>query len=238
MDEELNSQGHHIVSVIQLSNVQKIYPSGQVGIRQVDLKIHQGEFVFVAGASGAGKSTLLRLLYGAEFATSGHVLIDGLSLTHQNRRCVAEIRREIGIVFQDYKLLPRLTVLENVALALEVCRVPRSDRLRLSKAFLDALGLGKKGNVLPLNLSGGEQQRVAIARALVRRPKLLIADEPTGSLDRTMSDVVFELLKEAHQLGVTVVVATHNLLMIEEMALRTVVLDGGEVIGDFNGAVT
>lgn len=226
------------MTVIQLNNVQKVYPTGQVGVRQIDLKIREGEFVFVAGASGAGKSTLLKLLYGAEFATSGQVVVSGRALSPETRRTIPEVRRTLGIVFQDYKLLPRLTVLENVALALEVCDVPYADRVRLSRALLEALGIGNKGNDTPLSLSGGQQQRVAIARALVHHPRILIADEPTGSLDRAMSGVVFELLREANALGVTVIVATHNLPMIEEMAKRTVVLDGGEVIGDFGGAAS
>jgi cell division transport system ATP-binding protein len=227
-------------AVVQLANVSKAFSTGQFGLQQIDLKINGGEFLFIAGASGAGKSTLLKLLYGAEQVTSGSISILGNKLCSKSatqfERERLHLRRDLSVIFQDYKLLERRTVLENVAVALEVRECVLSERLRLAKDILETLGLKDKISAFPCTLSGGEQQRVAIARALIHQPKILLADEPTGSLDRLMTSVVFDLLQEANQLGVTVVVATHNLSMIEELNRRTVVLDKGRIIGDFGGA--
>ena len=219
--------------MINLHNVQKIYPPDQPALRNVDFKVKQGGFVFVAGASGAGKSTLLKLLFGAERATSGEVIVGGRNMAEIDSAGVAALRREIGVVFQDYKLLARRTVVENVAFGLEVLGVGRADRLRVARRMLAAMGLEEKADRMPLMLSGGEQQRVSIARALIHRPRLLLADEPTGNLDPDMTKIVFDLLLEANAAGVTVLVATHNLSIIEELNLRTVVLDRGRIIGDF-----
>ncbi len=219
--------------MISLHNVVKTYPPEQVALSGVDLNIKEGDFVFLAGASGAGKSTLLKLLYGAEKATSGEVVVAGRNLAIIDRTGVASLRREMGIVFQDYKLLPRRSVVDNVAFGLEVQGVSVSERRRLALKLLEAIGLQDRASALPLTLSGGEQQRVAIARALIHRPRVLLADEPTGNLDPEMSRVVFDLLLEASASGVTVLVATHNLAIIEELNLRTVVLDRGKVLGDF-----
>jgi len=219
--------------VINLHNVQKIYPPDQPALRNVELKVRQGSFVFIAGASGAGKSTLLKLLFAAEEASSGQVLVAGRNLAEMDAAGIAALRREIGVVFQDYKLLPRRSVVENVAFGLEVRGVAAADRRRLARRMLAAMGLEDKAERMPLTLSGGEQQRVSIARALIHRPRLLLADEPTGNLDPDMTQIVFDLLLEANAAGVTVVVATHNLAIIEELNLRTVVLDRGRIIGDF-----
>ncbi len=219
--------------MINLHNTQKIYPPDQPALRHVDLKVKEGSFVFVAGASGAGKSTLLKLLFGAERATKGQVVVAGRNLSEVDSKSIAGLRREIGVVFQDYKLLARRTVVENVAFGLEVRGVVASERRRLAMKMLRAVGLEDKADRMPLTLSGGEQQRVAIARALIHRPRLVLADEPTGNLDPDMTQVVFDLLLEANAAGVTVLVATHNLAIIEELNLRTVVLDRGRIIGDF-----
>ena len=219
--------------MINLHNVQKIYPPDQPALRNVELKVRQGSFVFIAGASGAGKSTLLKLLFAAEEASSGQVLVAGRNLAEMDAAGIAALRREIGVVFQDYKLLPRRSVVENVAFGLEVRGVAAADRRRLARRMLAAMGLEDKAERMPLTLSGGEQQRVSIARALIHRPRLLLADEPTGNLDPDMTQIVFDLLLEANAAGVTVVVATHNLAIIEELNLRTVVLDRGRIIGDF-----
>lgn len=222
--------------MIELRNVQKMYPPDQVALRQVSLSINEGDFVFVAGASGAGKSTLLKLLLGAEKVTNGELQVFGQSLNKLSSRKIAFLRRDVGVVFQDYKLLSRRTVEENVALGLEIRGIARSKRHRLAIEMLKAMKLDDRALAFPEMLSGGEQQRVAIARALIHKPRLILADEPTGNLDVHMTKVVFELLLEANKAGVTVVVASHNLAIIEELGMRTIVLDRGRVIGDFEGA--
>jgi len=219
--------------MIQLHGVSKIYPPEQAALRGLDLRVNSGDFMFIAGASGAGKSTLLRLLFAAEKATKGTVVVGGRNLSTVTGADVAGLRREIGFIFQDYKLLPRRTVVENVAFGLEVQGVGEAERERLAVKLLEAMGLADRADSLPMTLSGGEQQRVAIARALIHRPRLILADEPTGNLDPEMSRIVFDLLLEANAAGVTVIVATHNLAVIEELNLRTIVLDRGKIIGDF-----
>ncbi len=219
--------------MIHLHGVSKIYPPDQAALRGIDLKVAPGEFIFVAGASGAGKSTLLKLLFGADKCTHGEVLVDQRNLSSVGRDGVAEMRRGLGVIFQDYKLLPRRSVLDNVAYGLEVLGVSVRERRRLAMLLLHAMGLQERADAYPITLSGGEQQRVAVARALIHKPKLILADEPTGNLDQEMSRRVFDLLLEANAAGVTVVVATHNLSIIEELNKRTVVLDRGKVIGDF-----
>lgn len=220
--------------MIHLHSVSKLYPPDQAALRGVDLKVDQGDFLFIAGASGAGKSTLLKLLFGAESASSGEVIVGGRNLASVGRDGVADLRREVGVIFQDYKLLPRRSVLDNVAYGLEVLGVGSKERRRLALLLLHAMGLQDKADAYPLTLSGGEQQRVAIARALIRKPRLILADEPTGNLDQEMTRRVFDLLLEANRAGVCVIVATHNLSIIEELNRRTIVLDRGKVIGDFS----
>jgi cell division transport system ATP-binding protein len=202
-------------------------------VRDVSFSVQKGEAFGIIGRNGAGKSTLLKLLFGAQRASSGEVLVGGRNMTTITREGVASLRREIGVVFQDFKLLPRRTVLDNVAYGLEVLGVNIRERRRLALLLLHAMGLEDRIDAYPVTLSGGEQQRVAIARALIRKPKLILADEPTGNLDHEMSRRVFDLLLEANAAGVTVVVATHNLAMIEELNRRSIVLDRGKIIGDF-----
>jgi cell division transport system ATP-binding protein len=222
--------------MIHLHNVSKLYPPDQAALRGVDLKVNAGDFLFIAGASGAGKSTLLKLLFGAEQSSTGEVLVDGRNLGSVGKDGIAGLRRHVGVIFQDYKLLPRRNVLDNVAYGLEVLGVGVRERKRLALLLLHAMGLQDRSEAYPQMLSGGEQQRVAIARALIRKPKLILADEPTGNLDHSMSRRVFDLLLEANAAGVTVVVATHNLSIIEELNKRTIVLDRGKIIGDFVNA--
>jgi len=219
--------------MINLHNVHKIYPPDQIALKGIELKVFPGDFLFIAGASGAGKSTLLRMLLGAEKASSGQVVVGGRNMQSIPDGGVALLRREIGVIFQDYKLLPRRTVVDNVAFGLEVQGVQAKERRRLAELMLKAIGLQEKADAFPRTLSGGEQQRVSIARALIHKPRLILADEPTGNLDPNMTNIVFDLLLEANAAGVTVVVATHNLSIIEELNLRTVVLDRGRIIGDF-----
>jgi cell division transport system ATP-binding protein len=220
--------------MIHLHSVSKFYPPDQTALKGVDLKVAEGDFLFIAGASGAGKSTLLKLLFGAQRCTTGEVLVGGRNMASIGRDGIASLRREIGVVFQDYKLLPRRTVLDNVGYGLEVLGVGVRERRRLALLLLHAMGLEDRADAYPVTLSGGEQQRVAIARALIRKPRLILADEPTGNLDHEMSRRVFDLLLEANAAGVTVVVATHNLGMIEELNKRSIVLDRGKIIGDFS----
>lgn len=224
--------------MIHLHNVSKFYPPDQTALKGVDLKVAEGDFLFIAGASGAGKSTLLKLLFGAQRCTTGEVLVGGRNMASIGRDGIASLRREIGVVFQDYKLLPRRTVLDNVGYGLEVLGVGIKERRRLALLLLHAMGLEDRADAYPVTLSGGEQQRVAIARALIRKPRLILADEPTGNLDHEMSRRVFDLLLEANGAGVTVVVATHNLGMIEELNKRSIVLDRGKIIGDFSQATS
>jgi cell division transport system ATP-binding protein len=176
------------------------------------------------------------LLFGAERCSNGEVLVGQRNLSSVGREGIASLRREIGVIFQDYKLLPRRSVLDNVAYGLEVLGVGVRERRRLAMLLLHAMGLQERADAYPVTLSGGEQQRVAVARALIRKPRLILADEPTGNLDQEMSRRVFDLLLEANAAGVTVVVATHNLSIIEELNRRTVVLDRGRMIGDFSRA--
>lgn len=222
--------------MIHLHGVSRVYPPEQAALRGIDLRVEEGEFVFIAGASGAGKSTLLKLLFGADRCTHGEVLVGQRNLSSISREGIAALRREIGVIFQDYKLLPRRSVLDNVAYGLEVLGVAVRERRRLAMLLLHAMGLQDRADAYPVTLSGGEQQRVAVARALIRKPRLILADEPTGNLDQEMSRRVFDMLLEAHAAGVTVVVATHNLAIIEELNKRTVVLDRGRMIGDFSRA--
>lgn len=218
---------------IRFSHVDKVYYPNQLALRDIDFAVGKGEFIFLAGASGAGKSTLLKLIFAEERSTRGQVLVNSIDLARYDQEAIAIARREIGVIFQDYKLLQTRTVIENVAFALEVIGVKEKERLEIAYNFLVALGLKDKANNFPRMLSGGEQQRVSIARALITRPKIILADEPTGNLDPDMTDSVFNLLLEANSCGATVIVASHNLTLIEELNKRTLVLDRGKVIGDF-----
>ena len=218
---------------ISFYHVDKVYPPNQTALRNVDVRVNRGEFIFIAGASGAGKSTLLKLLFAEERVSRGQVIVGGRNLVSITREQTARLRRNIGVVFQDYKLITTRSVLENVAFALEVIGVRKRDRFQLAFKMLSAVGLKERIHASPQALSGGEQQRVAIARALVNRPQLILADEPTGNLDPDMTNAIFGLLLEANRCGATVVVASHNLPLIEQINRRTLVLDRGRLIGDF-----
>jgi cell division transport system ATP-binding protein len=218
---------------ISFYHVDKVYPPNQTALRNIDVKIQRGEFIFIAGASGAGKSNLLKLLFAEERATRGQVIVGGRNLVSISSQQASSLRRTVGVIFQDYKLIRTRSVLENVAFALEVIGVRKRERFQLAFKMLSALGLKDRVHAPPLTLSGGEQQRVAIARALVNRPQLILADEPTGNLDPDMTIAVFNLLLEANRCGATVIIASHNLALIEELNKRTLVLDRGRLIGDF-----
>lgn len=218
--------------MIQLFHVSKTYVPNYRALTDINLEITRGEFVFVAGPSGAGKSTLLKLLFREEEPSEGQILIDGNHLARLNRRGVARLRRKIGLVFQQCKLLAGLTALQNVALAAEVVGVSKSASRIKAYQLLRELGLRERYDAKALSLSAGEQQRVAIARALMNEPKLVLADEPTGNLDAEMADEIMRLLLRMHDRGATIVVATHDLGIIDRYGTRVLSLQRGVLTDD------
>ena len=216
----------------QLYHVSKSYSAGQFALRDVSLDFERGEFVFLTGPSGAGKTTLLKLIFAAERPSEGQIIVLGRNAPRLGPRATAPLRRRIGVVFQDFKLLPRRTVEENVGLALEVVGAPRREIRAKVFSILKQLGLQHRRYHHPLSLSGGEQQRVAIARALVNEPQILLADEPTGNLDSELTIEIMDLIASAATRGTTVVVATHDHRIIDRYGKRCVRLEGGRVVGD------
>jgi cell division transport system ATP-binding protein len=215
-----------------LNDVTKVYPNGKRALADVDLVVPEGDFVFLVGPSGAGKSTLIKLLIRDEIATSGTVMLAGRDLARLRRREVPKLRRQIGIVFQDFKLLPTKTVRENVAFALEVTGTPqRRIGTRVEQA-LALVGLTGQAEQRPAQLSGGEQQRTAIARAMVHDPRVIIADEPTGNLDPLISWEIIQLLLRINELGTTVLMATHNAEVVTALRKRVVALEEGRIVRD------
>ena len=212
--------------------VSKVHPGGAHALKDISVKISRGEFVFVVGASGAGKSTFIKLMFREEVPTRGQIFFNGKNITRLKPREVPFLRRRMGIVFQDFRLLPEKTVFENVAFAMEVVEAsPRDIRKRVPQV-LASVGLSHKANSKPGELSGGEQQRVALARALVNTPDVLIADEPTGNLDPDTSWEIMELLSEFNKKGTTVVVATHAKELVDSMKKRVLQLDKGKLVRD------
>jgi len=218
--------------VIQLFHVTKEYPGDGPALQDVSLEIDKGEFVFLTGASGAGKSTLLKLIFCEETATSGQLLLFGKNVAKIRASAIPFVRRHIGVVFQDFKLLPRRTVAENVALPLDVRGLADKEIRKKVKGLLRSVGLEHRGDKFPPSLSGGEQQRVAVARALAAEPALVLADEPTGNLDPDRTLEVMDLLHGANARGTTVVVATHDRSLLERYKRRVVVLERGRVLSD------
>ena len=218
---------------IKFRNVEKTYKNGVNAVYDMNLDIKKGEFVFVIGASGSGKSTLIKMLYREERPTNGEIYVGGINVAKVKNNKVYKLRRKIGIVFQDYKLLPKLTVYENVAFALEIYGLPTNEVKRKVLKALDLVGLKSKTKSYPNQLSGGEQQRVAIARAIFNSPKLLICDEPTGNLDPDTSLEVMKVIEKINDLGTTVVMATHDREMVNKMKKRVVLLDNGKLVKDY-----
>ena len=218
--------------MIRFQNVTKTYKNGTVALRDVSVEIDKGEFVFLVGASGSGKTSLIRLLLREELPDSGSIWEAGRDIVHLPKWRVPYLRRNIGCVFQDFRLLPNKTVFENVAFALEVIGRPKHVVANQVPQVLELVGLAKKRDNLPSELSGGEQQRVAVARAFVNRPLILLADEPTGNLDPTTSQGIMQLLDRINRTGTTVVVATHDEVLVNWMRRRVVELDHGTVIRD------
>lgn len=218
---------------IKFKEVEKTYKNGVNAVYDMNLEIKKGDFVFIIGASGSGKSTLIKMLYREEKPTHGEIYLGGVNVAKVKNSKVYKLRRKIGIVFQDYKLLPKLTVYENVAFALEIYGLPTDEIRRKVLKALDLVGLKARTKSYPNQLSGGEQQRVAIARAIVNSPKLLICDEPTGNLDPDTSLEVMKVIEKINDLGTTIVMATHDRAMVKKMKKRVVVLEDGRLIKDY-----
>lgn len=224
--------------MISFENVTKIYKSGaKEALKDVSFDINSGEFVFLVGSTGAGKTTVARLILKSETASRGRVIVDGSDVAKLKGKGLALMRRKIGTVFQDYKLLPYKTVFENVAFALEVTETPRRNINHMVPQILSLVGLEDKADALPCKLSGGEQQRTALARAMANNPPILLADEPTGNLDPDTSEEIMRLLERFNKLGTTVVVATHAKDIVDKMRRRVIELVGGVVVRDEENAL-
>ncbi len=221
------------MELIRLTNVKKTYKTGVTAIQDLNLSINKGEFVFIIGSTGCGKSTLIKMLYREEKPTSGQIIVGGVDVGKLRNRKVYKVRRKIGVVFQDFKLLPKSTVYENVAFALEIFGVPKDEIHAKVLKVLELVGLKHKVKSYPAQLSGGEQQRVAIARAIVNGPKLLICDEPTGNLDPNTSMEIMRVLEEINKLGTTIIMVTHSIDIVKELNKRVIVLDSGRVVKDY-----
>ncbi len=218
--------------MITFDNVTKLYQKDVIGVQDVDLSIEAGEFVSIVGQSGSGKTTMAKLIIAEEHPTKGRVVIGDWDITHIKQRDVPMLRRQIGVVFQDFKLLLRKTVFENVAFALEVSAATNDQIQTVVPQVLKIVGLETKHDRFPNQLSGGEQQRVVIARALVHRPKILVADEPTGNLDSINAQDIIDLLKRINSFGTTVVLVTHNREIVNTLRKRVITVDHGRVIAD------
>lgn len=221
------------MDLIRLKNINKIYKNGVTAIHDLNLNIKKGEFVFIIGKTGCGKSTLIKMIYREEKPTKGKILVGGIDVAKLRNRKVYKIRRKIGVVFQDFQLLPKCTAYENVAFALEVLGLPKAEIHRKVVKVLDLVGLKNKAKQYPNQLSGGEQQRVAIARAIVNGPKLLICDEPTGNLDPNTSMEVMEVLSAINKLGTTILMVTHDIEIVNKMKKRVIELESGRIKKDY-----
>ena len=221
--------------IIEFRGVSKTYKTGTHALDDVNIKINNGEFVFVVGSSGAGKSTFMKLIMREEKANTGKIIVNGYELTSLKRKNIPMLRRTMGIVFQDFRLIPNMNVFENVAFAMHVVGASNKDiRKEVSKA-LSKVGLGHKARSMPSQLSGGEQQRVGLARALVNSPDLIIADEPTGNVDPNMSYEIVSLLTEINKKGTTVLMVTHDHNLVRDFNHRVIMLDGGKIVADNAG---
>lgn len=218
-----------------MENVNKVYENGAVGLKDMSLHINKGEFVFVVGSSGSGKSTFIRLLLKEIEPTSGNIIINNTDITKVKRRQIPYIRRKIGVVFQDFRLLPSKTVYENVAFAMQVVETNPKIIRRNVPQVLAMVGLGKKAKAYPNQLSGGEQQRVSLARAIINRPPILLADEPTGNLDPDTAWEIMDLIQEINRNGTTVVISTHAKDIVDKMRKRVITINKGAVMRDIEG---
>jgi len=218
--------------MIKLRQVTKFYPPNTYALNSVDMHIKDGEFVSVIGQSGTGKTTLVKLLTAAERPTHGKIIVGGWDVSNVSRRDVPILRRQIGVIYQDYKLLQKKTIFENIAFALQVCGTSSAKIQKVVPQVLKVVGLVAQANRYPTQLSGGEQQRVSIARALIHHPKILLADEPTGNLDTVNTREIIELLKKLNELGTTVLLVTHNREVVNLLKKRVITMDKGKIISD------
>ena len=218
--------------MIHMRNICKTYDTGAVALDNVNIDIAKGEFVFIVGASGAGKSTFIKMLFREELPTSGKLLVNGHDVINMERKEVPYLRRGLGVIFQDYRLLPDKTVFENVAFAMQVIEAPRRIMQRSVNAVLDVVGLRDKYRSFPSQLSGGEQQRVAIARAIVNDPAIVIADEPTGNLDPETSWEIMDIFQRINKAGTTIVMATHDRNIVDAMKKRVIAIEDGRIVRD------
>ena len=223
------------MELIRVVDVQKTYKTGTVALYDFNLSIKRGEFVFVIGRSGSGKSTFIKMLYRQEKPDKGSIIIGGINVAKLKDRKVYILRRKLGVVFQDFKLLPKLTVFENVAFAMEVLSYDKKEIKKRVMEVLDLVGLKNKYRQYPDKLSGGEQQRVVIARAIVNRPKLLICDEPTGNLDPTTSLEIMQVLENINKMGTTIIMSTHDIDIVNKMKKRVIELEEGKLKKDYEG---
>ena len=223
--------------MIEFIDTVKVYDNGTTALRGINLTINDGEFVFIRGASGAGKSTLIKILMHEEIPTSGDVNVNGFSVAHMKHKDVPFLRRTMGVVFQDFRLIPKMTAYENVAFAMRVIGARQQDIRKRVPYILSLVGLAKKAHCLPAELSGGEQQRVSLARALVNHPTFLIADEPTGNVDPEMSIEIMELFDEINRQGTTIAMVTHDATLVKRYNYhRVVTIEAGQVIQDIPGS--
>ncbi len=223
--------------MIEFIDTVKVYDNGTTALRGINLTINDGEFVFIRGASGAGKSTLIKILMHEEVPTSGDVNVNGFSVAHMKHKDVPFLRRTMGVVFQDFRLIPKMTAYENVAFAMRVIGARQQDIRKRVPYILSLVGLAKKAHCLPAELSGGEQQRVSLARALVNHPTFLIADEPTGNVDPEMSIEIMELFDEINRQGTTIAMVTHDATLVKRYNYhRVVTIEAGQVIQDIPGS--
>lgn len=215
-----------------MSDVSKVYPGGSVALQDVNVHIEPGEFVFVVGPSGAGKSTFIKMLFREVLPTTGSIFVNGMDILSLSPKEIPFMRRQLGIIFQDYRLLPDRTVYENVAFAMQVIEAPHRKIKRQVMNLLDLVGLRHRANAYPNELSGGEQQRIAIARAIVNDPVFVIADEPTGNLDPETSWDIMEIFKEINETGTTIVMATHDKEVVDAMGKRVIAIEHGRIVRD------
>ncbi|QGQ93549.1 cell division ATP-binding protein FtsE [Paenibacillus psychroresistens] len=218
--------------MIEMQDVWKTYPDGTHAVRGITLKVDRNEFVYIVGPSGAGKSTFMKMVYREERPTKGQIFVNGVNLVSLKQRKLPYVRRHIGVIFQDFRLLPKLTIFENIAFAMEVIEAPKRLIKKRTMEVLELVKLKDKAGSLPSQLSGGEQQRIAIARAIVNNPAVIIADEPTGNLDPDTSWGIMKLLEEINFRGTTIMMATHNKEMVNTFRKRVIAIEKGMVVRD------
>ena len=218
--------------LIEFKGVSKTYATGTHALRDMNIRINRGEFVFVVGPSGAGKSTFMKLLMHEEIPNAGTILVNGYNVSRMKRRQVPEFRRTMGIVFQDFRLIPNMTVFDNIAFAMRVVGASSREIRKRVSSTLSLVGLADKARSTPNELSGGEQQRVGLARALVNNPAILVADEPTGNVDPNMSYEIVELFTEINRRGTTVIMVTHEHQLVRDFNRRVIMIENGEVVAD------